>query len=123
MLFLFVRRASRSSLFGRYGDVLKALDMEDKELRRTLQSLACAHPKQLIKSPKGRDVEPDDTFAYNPKFDCKQLRIKVRAAESHFARALYKCVVQRYLRMSSWQTLRTCSGNSIVSKGLFPPAM
>jgi cullin 3 len=67
--------------------VLKALDMEDKELRRTLQSLACAKHKLLIKTPKGRDVEPDDTFAYNPKFDCKQLRIKVRAAASHFARA------------------------------------
>jgi hypothetical protein len=119
MLFLFVRRTSCSSLFGRYGDVLKALDMEDKELRRTLQSLACAKHKLLIKSPKGRDVEPDDTFAYNPKFDCKQLRIKVRAAASHFARALYKCVLQRYLKMSSWQTLRTCSRNSrIVSTSM-----
>lgn len=57
--------------------MLKALDMEDKELRRTLQSLACAKHKLLIKTPKGRDVEPHDSFAYNPKFDCKQLRIKV----------------------------------------------
>ena len=65
---------------GRYEDVLKALDMEDKELRRTLQSLACAKHKLLVKTPKGRDVDPADSFAYNPKFDCKQLRIKVRPA-------------------------------------------
>ncbi len=31
----------------------------------------------LNKSPKGRDVDPGDTFSFNPKFDCKQLRIKV----------------------------------------------
>jgi len=65
----------------RYSEVVKAVDMEDKELRRTLQSLACAKHKVLNKSPKGRDVEAGDTFSFNPKFDCKQLRIKVNSIQ------------------------------------------
>src|SRR6056300_166603 len=55
--------------------------MEEKELKVTLQSLACAKIKILIKSPKGRDVNEGDRFAFHSKFESKQLRIKVNSIQ------------------------------------------
>ncbi|KAK7399935.1 hypothetical protein VNO78_11132 [Psophocarpus tetragonolobus] len=43
-------------------DIKDATGIEDKEVRRTLQSLACGKVRVLQKTPKGRDVEDDDSF-------------------------------------------------------------
>lgn len=51
--------------------------IEDSELRRTLQSLACGRARVLIKNPKGRDVESGDRFVYNANFKDKLFRIKI----------------------------------------------
>jgi len=62
-------------------EIAAAVGMDDKELRVTLQSLACAKIKILNKSPKGRDVEEGDRFTFNSKFESKQLRIKVNSIQ------------------------------------------
>lgn len=49
----------------------------DKELKRTLQSLACAKYRVLSKKPKGRDVNPTDEFSYNAGFSDAKMRIKI----------------------------------------------
>lgn len=49
----------------------------DAELQRTLQSLACAKYKVLSKTPKGRDVQKTDKFAYNADFTDEKMRIKI----------------------------------------------
>mmetsp|Transcript_54946 Transcript_54946/g.112192 ORF Transcript_54946/g.112192 Transcript_54946/m.112192 type:complete len:775 (+) Transcript_54946:478-2802(+) len=64
-----------------FEEVATAVGMEDKELRVTLQSLACSKTKILSKNPKGRDVEDGDVFTFNGKFDSKQLRIKVNSIQ------------------------------------------
>ena len=51
--------------------------IEDCELRRTLQSLACGKVRVLVKSPKGRDVDPGDKFMNNHDFRNKLFRIKI----------------------------------------------
>ncbi|XP_064339505.1 cullin-4B-like [Camelus dromedarius] len=51
--------------------------LEDRELRRTLQSLACGRAKVLIKNPKGRDVEDGDKFLCNEEFKHKCFKIKI----------------------------------------------
>ncbi|EMP31933.1 Cullin-4A [Chelonia mydas] len=53
------------------------LSMEDSELRRTLQSLACGKARVLIKNPKGKDVEDGDKFIFNGDFKHKLFRIKI----------------------------------------------
>jgi cullin 4 len=57
--------------------------IEDGELRRTLQSLACGKldTRILTKSPKGREVEDTDTFSINLGFTNKLFRIKVNAIQ------------------------------------------
>ena len=42
--------------------------IEDKELKVTLQSLACGKVRVLRKEPKGRDVEDGDVFFFESTF-------------------------------------------------------
>ncbi|XP_059482651.1 cullin-4A [Neocloeon triangulifer] len=54
-----------------------ATNIEDGELRRTLQSLACGKARVLQKVPKGREVENGDKFSFNNEFTNKLFRIKI----------------------------------------------
>lgn len=60
-----------------YIEIRSATSLPDAEVQRTLQSLACAKYRVLIKTPKGRDVNPTDTFAYNAHFSDPKTRIKI----------------------------------------------
>lgn len=51
--------------------------LQDGELRRTLQSLACGKARVLQKTPRGRDVEDLDKFQFNKDFANKLFRIKI----------------------------------------------
>ncbi|KAK4271848.1 hypothetical protein QN277_020479 [Acacia crassicarpa] len=64
-----------------FQDIKDATGIEDKELRRTLQSLACGKVRVLQKLPKGRDVEDDDSFVFNDAFTAPLYRIKVNAIQ------------------------------------------
>ncbi|KAF7720233.1 Uncharacterized protein PECH_003349 [Penicillium ucsense] len=61
----------------RYVDIQTATGLSDPELKRTLQSLACAKYRVLTKTPKGKEVETTDTFSYNTGFSDAKMRIKI----------------------------------------------
>uniref|UniRef100_A0A452HTQ5 Cullin-4B n=1 Tax=Gopherus agassizii TaxID=38772 RepID=A0A452HTQ5_9SAUR len=60
-----------------FEEIKMATGVEDSELRRTLQSLACGKARVLIKNPKGKDVEDGDKFLFNGDFKHKLFRIKI----------------------------------------------
>jgi hypothetical protein len=60
-----------------YTDIQASTGLSDAELKRTLQSLACAKYRVLTKSPKGREVNSTDNFAFNASFQDPKLRIKI----------------------------------------------
>jgi Cullin family/Cullin protein neddylation domain len=60
-----------------YNDIQAASGLSDAELRRTLQSLACAKYRVLTKDPKGREVNNTDTFTINENFSDPKMRIKI----------------------------------------------
>nr|XP_043619567.1 cullin-4 [Erigeron canadensis] len=64
-----------------FQDIKDATSIEDKELRRTLQSLACGKVRVLQKIPKGRDVDDGDMFMFNDVFTAPLYRIKVNAIQ------------------------------------------
>ncbi|KAK7284002.1 hypothetical protein RIF29_13753 [Crotalaria pallida] len=64
-----------------FQDIKDATGIEDKELQRTLQSLACGKVRVLQKMPKGRDVEDGDSFVFNDGFTAPLYRIKVNAIQ------------------------------------------
>lgn len=53
-----------------------------KEAARTLQSLACGRTRVLSKTPKGKDVNPGDTFCINEDFTDPKMRIKINQIQS-----------------------------------------
>ncbi|KAG2185317.1 hypothetical protein INT44_002107 [Umbelopsis vinacea] len=59
-------------------DIQAQTDINDIDLRRTLQSLACGKYKVLIKEPKGKEVDTTDKFYLNVNFTCPLARIKIQ---------------------------------------------
>jgi cullin-4 len=64
-----------------FEEIRAATGIEDKELRRTLQSLACGKVRVLSKEPKGREVDDGDVFAINDLFNERLHRIKVNSIQ------------------------------------------
>lgn len=64
--------------------------IEDGELRRTLQSLACGMlgTRVLTKNPKGKDVNDGDSFMVNDEFSNKLYRIKINTIQVSFLSSL-----------------------------------
>lgn len=60
-----------------YEQIKASVNLPDAEVKRTLQSLACAKYKVLTKNPKGRDVNETDTFTFNAKFTDDRFRLKI----------------------------------------------
>merc|ERR1711879_398493 len=64
-----------------YKDIVEATGIEQKELKRTLLSLACGKVRPLTKEPKGKEVGDDDVFNFNDDFRHKLYRIKVNSIQ------------------------------------------
>jgi cullin 3 len=60
-----------------YQDIKATTSISDAELKRHLQSLACAKFKILKKHPPGRDVLESDSFSFNHDFTAPLQRIKI----------------------------------------------
>ncbi|XP_062982223.1 cullin-4A [Elgaria multicarinata webbii] len=60
-----------------FEEIKMATLIEDSELKRTLQSLACGKARVLNKSPRSKDVEDGDKFTFNGDFKHKLFRIKI----------------------------------------------
>eukprot|EP00301_Raphidiophrys_heterophryoidea_P025148 c8369_g1_i2.p1 GENE.c8369_g1_i2~~c8369_g1_i2.p1 ORF type:complete len:545 (-),score=95.66 c8369_g1_i2:97-1731(-) len=52
------------------------------ELKRQLQSLACAKTKVLLKEPKGKDVDDSDQFSFNADFTSRLVKVKIATLSS-----------------------------------------
>lgn len=64
-------------------DIRTMTNIEDAELRRTLQSLAngVTGTRVLYKEPRGKEVEDSDAFRYNADFSNKLFRIKINTIQ------------------------------------------
>ncbi|WFD30854.1 hypothetical protein MSPP1_001878 [Malassezia sp. CBS 17886] len=60
-----------------YEELRAGTNIPDGDLQRTLQSLACAKYKVLLKEPRGRDVRAGDRFLFHASFTCPLARIKI----------------------------------------------
>ncbi|KAH8705420.1 putative ubiquitin ligase subunit CulD [Talaromyces proteolyticus] len=64
-----------------YVQIKEACGLSDRELTRTLQSLACAKYRVLLKKPKGKDVNETDVFSFNAGFQDQKMRIKINQVQ------------------------------------------
>ena len=72
----------RQLLILRLKEIKEASTIDDTELKRQLQSLACAKFKILKKHPPGREVHPDDSFSFNNDFSSTMQKIKISTISS-----------------------------------------
>jgi len=55
---------------------------DDAELRRVLQSLACAKKKVLKKLPAGKDINDTDVFKFNADFDDPRPKVHINSIQA-----------------------------------------
>ncbi|EJD06564.1 ubiquitin ligase SCF complex subunit Cullin [Fomitiporia mediterranea MF3/22] len=77
MVILLLFEDLQDGQFLTYEEIKKATDLPEPDLKRHLQSLACAKFKVLKKHPPSRDVNPDDSFSFNSDFSASMQRIKI----------------------------------------------
>ncbi|KAG2017666.1 ubiquitin ligase SCF complex subunit Cullin [Coprinopsis cinerea AmutBmut pab1-1] len=65
-----------------YEEIKEGTGIEEHELKRNLQSLACAKFRILKKHPPGRDIHEEDSFSFNHDFSEKMQRIKISTISS-----------------------------------------
>ncbi|KAJ7739753.1 Cullin-domain-containing protein [Mycena maculata] len=68
--------------FMTYEEIKQATSIEDNDLQRHLQSLACAKFKILKKHPPSREVDPTDSFSFNADFTSSLQKIKISTISS-----------------------------------------
>ncbi|KAI5306450.1 Glycosylphosphatidylinositol (GPI) anchor assembly protein [Ascosphaera pollenicola] len=78
-----------------YTNIRDSLKLPDAEVKRTLQSLACAQYRVLTKYPKGRDVNDTDTFTFNKNFHSERFRIKINQIQLKETKAENKATHER----------------------------
>jgi hypothetical protein len=75
---------SRDNFFNSqvFKEIKEASTIDDTELKRQLQSLACAKFKILKKHPSGREVHSDESFSFNNDFSSGTQKIKISTVSS-----------------------------------------
>ena len=58
--------------------VREATNIEDGELKRTLQSLACGKVRVLSIVPKGEDINDSDKFSFKKDFTNTLFKIEIK---------------------------------------------
>ena len=69
--------ADPSSSWLSFKDIEEATKIPVVDLKRTMQSLACAQFRLLSKEPKGKEISPTDKFTFNSAFSHKMIKFKV----------------------------------------------
>ncbi|KAJ3485804.1 hypothetical protein NLI96_g4680 [Meripilus lineatus] len=64
-----------------FKDIKNAIPLEDSELRRTLQSLACGKKRVLKKQPVGKNVNDGDVFSFNSDFTDPGYRVHINSIQ------------------------------------------
>ncbi|ORY92144.1 Cullin family-domain-containing protein [Syncephalastrum racemosum] len=64
-----------------YGDIANQTNLESKELKRVLHSLACGQHKVLTKEPRQNEVVESDVFHYNSDFTANGVRLKINVVQ------------------------------------------
>ncbi|KAJ8069120.1 hypothetical protein OCU04_002794 [Sclerotinia nivalis] len=87
-----------------YTDISKATGLVDGELKRTLQSLACAKVRPLTKYPKGKEISETDTFTINLNFSDPKFRIKINQIQLKETKEENKETHEKVIQDRSFET-------------------
>lgn len=86
-----------------FEEIKGATNIEESELKRTLQSLACGKARVLNKLPKGREVADADKFRFNADFTNKLYRIKINQIQMKETTEEQKATEERVFQDRQYQ--------------------
>ncbi|KAM3967693.1 cullin 4 [Aphomia sociella] len=86
-----------------FEEIKTATNIEEGELRRTLQSLACGKARVLSKAPRGREVRDRDVFGFNTEFTNKLFRIKINQIQMKETSEEQKATEERVFQDRQYQ--------------------
>ncbi|KAI5712815.1 hypothetical protein M8J75_011392 [Diaphorina citri] len=86
-----------------FEEIKTATNIEDADLRRTLQSLACGKTRVLKKTPASRDIEDCDRFRFNNDFTFKLFRIKINQIQMKETNEEQKATEERVFQDRQYQ--------------------
>ncbi|XP_047984787.1 cullin-4A [Leguminivora glycinivorella] len=86
-----------------FEEIKAATNIEEGELRRTLQSLACGKARVLSKAPRGREVKDNDHFSFNNDFTNKLFRIKINQIQMKETSEEQKATEERVFQDRQYQ--------------------
>ncbi|KAG5979879.1 hypothetical protein E4U55_004667 [Claviceps digitariae] len=104
VLMLFNHEPPQQGGFYTYKQISTATGLQGGDLDRTLQSLACGKHRVLTKHPKGRDVQPTDTFTFNKAFTDPKYRIKINQIQLKETKEENKATHERIVQDRRFET-------------------
>lgn len=99
VLLLFNETATGQAAKLSYAQIQDQTGLEDKELKRTLQSLACGQipTRVLRKEPQGKEVGVDDVFSINEGIKNDRKRIRINMIQLNETKEEQKSTVDRVM--------------------------
>ena len=86
-----------------FEELRESTNIEDGELRRTMQSLACGKARVLLKSPKGKEVNDGDKFIVNKEFTHQLFHIKINQVQMKETNEEQKATEERVFQDRQYQ--------------------
>jgi len=86
-----------------FEDLKESTNIEEGELRRTLQSLACGKARVLSKSPKGKEILNGDRFLMNKEFTHQLYHIKINQIQLKETNEEQKATEERVFQDRQYQ--------------------
>jgi len=86
-----------------FEDLKEATNIEEGELKRTLQSLACGKARVLHKSPKGKEINIADRFIVNKDFTHQLYHIKINQIQLKETNEEQKATEERVFQDRQYQ--------------------
>jgi len=84
-------------------DLKERTNIEDEEIRRTLQSLACGKARVIVKNPRGKDVNDGDIFIFNKDFTNALYKIKINQIQTKETKDEQKATEERVFQDRQYQ--------------------
>ncbi|KAI0448016.1 ubiquitin ligase subunit CulD [Xylaria telfairii] len=87
-----------------YQQIAECSGLSGEDLDRTLQSLACGKVRVVTKTPRGKDINPTDTFVVNKAFSDPKFRIKINQIQLKETKEENKETHERITRDRQFET-------------------
>jgi len=84
-------------------ELKNATNIEDGEIRRTLQSLACGKARVIQKLPKGKEINDGDRFHFNKEFTNALYKIKINQVQMKETNEEQKATEERVFQDRQYQ--------------------